>query len=197
MHCTSLNVFSTFRSSPETVSKWCLLMPPSFFSSPLPCPQNVFLWGRLWVVGVAPAFVTINDLRKKVRVDFQVFFQFTVRIHSGLLLMSCEHVRHEFCCNSFHLQFLAQNPLAGTPGHTRQINKIVNCSVTVFQEQFTNYRNVFICSGGRGSPWARLVCKWQFTIPEAGKPLVDLCFPQCSFLVSCFKHYNCFPCHFP
>jgi hypothetical protein len=27
--------------------------------------------------------------------------------------------------------------------------------------------------GGRGSPWARLVCKWQSTIPEVGKPLLD------------------------
>jgi len=31
MQCTSLNMFSTFQSSPETPAKWCLLMPPSFF----------------------------------------------------------------------------------------------------------------------------------------------------------------------
>ena len=49
--------------------------------------------------------------------------------------------------HSFHLQFLAQNPLAGTPGHTRQIKKIVSCSATVFQDQFTNSRDVCIRSG--------------------------------------------------
>ena len=52
----------------------------------------------------------------------------------------------------------------------------VNCSATVFQDHFTNSCDIFIRSGVRGSPWARLVCKWQFTIPEAGKPLVNLCF---------------------
>ena len=49
------------------------------------------------------------------------------------------------------------------------------------------FSHVFIRSGGWESPWARLVCKWKFTIPEAGKPLINLCFPQCSFLVSYFK----------
>jgi hypothetical protein len=53
-----------------------------------------------------------------------------------------------FCCNSFHLQFLAQNMLAGTPGHTRQINKFVSCSAMAFQDQFTNSHNIFIRSGG-------------------------------------------------
>ena len=52
MQCTGLNVFSTFRSSPETLAKWCLLMPPSYFSSPIPCPQNVFLWGLFSFGGI-------------------------------------------------------------------------------------------------------------------------------------------------
>ena len=52
MQCTGLNVFSTFRSSPETFAKWCLLMPPSFFSSPLPGPQNVFLGGLFSFGGI-------------------------------------------------------------------------------------------------------------------------------------------------
>jgi len=52
MQCTSLNMFSTFRSSPETLSKWCLLMPLSFFSSPLPHPKNVFLWGLFSFGGI-------------------------------------------------------------------------------------------------------------------------------------------------
>ena len=52
MQCTGLNVFFTFRSSPETLAKWCLLMPPSFFSSPLPRPQNVFLWGLFSFGGI-------------------------------------------------------------------------------------------------------------------------------------------------
>jgi hypothetical protein len=51
MHCTGLNVFSTFRSSPEIIVKWCILMPPSFFSSPLPRPQNVFLWALFFIRG--------------------------------------------------------------------------------------------------------------------------------------------------
>jgi len=121
MQCTGLNVFSTFRSSPETLSKWCLLMPPSFFSSPLPRPQNVFLWGRLWVVGLAPAFVTSNDLQKKLRFDFQVFFQFTARIHSGLLLISREHVRHEL----LHLFSFAipRSKSVGRNSRTHQTNQ--------------------------------------------------------------------------
>jgi hypothetical protein len=49
----------------------------------------------------------------------------------------------------------------------------------VFQDQFMNYPDVFFHSGGQGLPWAMLVCKWQF-IPEAGKRLVNLCFPQSS-----------------
>ena len=52
MQCTGLNVFSAFRSSPETLAKWCLLMPPSFFSSPLPRPQNLFLWGLFSFGGI-------------------------------------------------------------------------------------------------------------------------------------------------
>ena len=52
MQCTGLNTFSTFRSSPETLAKWCLLMPPSFLSSPLPCLQNVFLWGLFSFGGI-------------------------------------------------------------------------------------------------------------------------------------------------
>jgi hypothetical protein len=49
-------------------------------------------------------------------------------------------------------QFLAQNPLAGTSGHTRQINKLVNCSAPVFEDQYINSSDVFIRSGGRESP---------------------------------------------
>ena len=52
MQCTGLNVFSTFRSSPETLANWCLLMSLSFFPSPLPRPQNIFLWGLLSFGGI-------------------------------------------------------------------------------------------------------------------------------------------------
>ena len=98
--------------------------------------------------------------------------------------------------HSFHLHFLTQNPLVGTPGLTRQMNKIVNCSVMVFQDQFINSHNVFVRSGGRGSPWARLVCKWQFTIPEAGKTTRKLVFSPVQLPRKLFQALQLFPLPF-
>ena len=78
----------------------------------------------LRVIGVAPAFITSTDLRKKIRVDIQVFFQFTTRIHSGLPLISHEHMTHKFCCNSFSFA-IPRSKSVGRNSRTHQTNQQV------------------------------------------------------------------------
>jgi hypothetical protein len=53
-----------------------------------------------------------------------------------------------FLLKLFSFAIPRSKSVAGAPGHTRQINKFVDCSTTVFQDQFTNYRDFFVRSGG-------------------------------------------------
>jgi len=65
--------------------------------------------------------------------------------------MFCELVRHEFCCNSFNFQFLAQSSSAETIGCTKQISKFLSGYATDFHNQLTNSVDVFVGSLGRES----------------------------------------------
>ena len=185
MQCTGINVFSTFRSSPETLAKWCLLIPPSFFSSPLPRPQNVFLWGLLSFGGIKRSRTERDRVNMvggeagsshfwlKIDQPWAREARILLQLFSFAIPRSKSAGR-----NSRTHQTSQQDRQLFCNGIPRSVHEFSRC---------------FHPFGRSRSPWARLVCKWQFTIPEAGKPLVNLCFPQCSFLVTCFKHYNCFP----
>jgi hypothetical protein len=74
--------------------------------------------------------------KKRSLVDFQVFFQFTTCIHSGLLLISREA---RILLQLFSFAIL----------HSKSIGR--NFAM-VFQDQFMNYPDVFFHSGGQGLP---------------------------------------------
>jgi hypothetical protein len=82
-------------------------------------------------------------------------------------------MRQEFCC-IFSFAIL----------HSKSAGRN---SAMVFQDQFTTSCDVFIPSGGRGSPWAAI---------HHSSLLVNLCFSQSSFLESYFKLLQLFPLPF-
>lgn len=113
-------------------------------------------------------------------------------IQSRWLLIFHDQARHRFCHSTFHWQF-PSSKFVGSSCRKHQSQQEVHqfSSLTILQDQFIHFLNVFIYSGGWRLPWTRLAFKQQAIIPKAQKPFVNLCFAQASILVSCLKHGNC------
>lgn len=137
--------FLSYRRN-KSASSWCWTSPDALFGSCWKPPLTwLLLW--FWVVTIAATLITRNYLRNAV-FNSQLFFHFTTGIHSRLLLTTREQTRHRFSCNSSHSRFFNQDSLSWTPRHTCQINKLVNCTATVFHDHFMNF-SVFFHQFGR------------------------------------------------
>ena len=88
MQCTRLNMFSTFQSSSETLAKWCLLMPLSFFSSPLPRLQNIFLWGLFSFGGIKRSHTERDRVIMAGGVVGSCYFWLKIVSHSRLCALA-------------------------------------------------------------------------------------------------------------
>lgn len=138
---------------------------------------------------LTPSFVTCDDLRKNIRINFQLNILFTTRMRS--LLIFYKKVSHKFSRQSFHSQFLPENSFSRDPWYTSHINKFVNCSAMILQHQLINFPDVSIHSGDKLSPWMRFVLKQQPTILKQLKLLVNLCQDFFTFpLYNQRKYYN-------
>lgn len=92
---------------------------------------------------------------------------------------------HKFSCNSFHSLFLAQKSFVSNSSRTHQSNEQDNqlFSGSLSRSDHEFFYDAFIHSGGRKSPWTRLIFRRQRAIPKEWNLLANLYFAHGSVLV--------------
>ena len=105
---------------------------------------------------------------------FCFLVQFSADADALLLLVSCQDPRHKFGCDTVHVQFLCQNPLAFPITNFHLLSNVMNGPTSILMDELLNSCNSFRSCAACGSPCVFVIVNWCATGLQLGMPLKHL-----------------------
>ena len=150
----------------------------------------------LRVVTVNSALVTSDDPGQEGFIIGGELTKFSVD-DVLLLLVSCQDPGHKFGCDTLHVQFFRQNPLACPITNVHLLSNVTNDPTSILTNDRLNSCNGFRSCATCGSPGVFIVVNWCASGLEPGISLKHLCTTQALVPEALLNHFEGFCSTFP